>query len=60
VLPYLGRLEEAREAARACLRLNPRFTIRLFRSQTYSDHPIYLAGRERMYEGLRKAGVPAG
>jgi TolB-like protein/class 3 adenylate cyclase len=58
VLPYLDRLEEAREAARACLELNPSFTIARFRSQTNSDHPVYLAGRERMYEGLRKAGLP--
>ena len=58
VLPYLNRLEEAREAARACLELNLGFTISRFRSQTNSDHPVYLAGRERMYEGLRKAGIP--
>ncbi len=47
-------------SARACLELNPSFTIARFRSQTNSDHPVYLAGRERMYEGLRKAGVPEG
>ena len=58
VLPYLDRFEEAREAARACLELNPGFTISRFRSQTNSDHPVYLAGRERMYEGLRKARIP--
>jgi hypothetical protein len=44
--------------AEPCLELNPSFTIARFRSQTASDHPVYLAGRERMYEGLRKAGVP--
>ena len=60
VLPYLDRLEEAREAARACLELNPGFTIARFPSQASSDHPAYLAGRERMYEGLRMAGVPEG
>ena len=57
-LAHLDRIEEAREAARACLELNPSFTIARFRSQTNSDNPIYLAGRERMYEGLRLAGVP--
>ncbi len=57
-LAHLNRVEEAREAARACLELNPSFTIAQFRSQTNSDHPVYLAGRERMYEGLRKAGMP--
>jgi hypothetical protein len=60
VLPYLDRVEEAREAARACLEINPSFTIARFRCQTNSDHPVYLAGCERMYEGLRKAGVPEG
>ena len=59
-LAHLDRLEEAREAARACLEINPSFTIARFRSQTNSDHPVYLAGRERMYEGLRKAGMPEG
>jgi TolB-like protein/class 3 adenylate cyclase len=57
-LANLDRIEEAREAARACLEINPSFTIARFRSQTSSDHPAYLAGRERMYEGLRKAGIP--
>ena len=59
-LAHLDRLEEAREAARTCLQLNPSFTIARFRSQTNSDNPVYLAGRERMYEGLRKAGMPEG
>jgi TolB-like protein len=57
-LAHLDRLGEAREAARACLEINPSFTIARFRSQTNSDHPVYLAGRERMYEGLRKVGMP--
>jgi hypothetical protein len=55
---HLGRTEEAHNALRAGLELNPTFTIARFWSVTYSDHPVYLAGRERMYEGLRKAGVP--
>jgi hypothetical protein len=55
-----GRMEEGREAARAGLELNPCFTIARFRSSTFSDNPVYLAGRERMYEGMRKAGVPEG
>jgi hypothetical protein len=42
----------------APLELNPSFTIARFRSQTFNDNPIYLVGRERMYEGLRKAGLP--
>jgi tetratricopeptide (TPR) repeat protein len=57
-LGRLGRLEEAREAARAGLELNPGFTIARMRSLAASDHPVYLAGRERVYDGLRKAGLP--
>jgi TolB-like protein/class 3 adenylate cyclase len=54
----LGRVEDARDVLRAGLELNPTFTIARFRSQTFADNPVYLAGRERMYEGLRKAGLP--
>ena len=56
----LGRLEEARDASRAGLELNPSFTIARYRSQAYSDNPVYLAARERIYEGMRLAGVPEG
>ena len=56
----LDRLEEAREAARAGVELNPSFTISQYRSSPFSDNPVYLAGRERIYEGLRLAGVPEG
>jgi TolB-like protein/Tfp pilus assembly protein PilF len=55
---HLGRLEDAREAARAGLVLNPSFTIARLRSTPLSDHPVYLAGVERMYEGLRQVGIP--
>ena len=58
VLARLGLLEEAREATRAGLELNPGFTIARIRSMAFSDNPIYLAGRERAYEGMRLAGVP--
>jgi TolB-like protein/class 3 adenylate cyclase/Tfp pilus assembly protein PilF len=59
-LARLGELEEARAAARQGLTLNPCFTVRRFRAYTPSDNPTYLAGRERIYEGLRLAGVPEG
>jgi hypothetical protein len=42
----------------AGLALDPTFTIRRFRANNWSDNPVYLAGRERVIEGLRKAGVP--
>ena len=47
-------------AAQAGLTLNPGFTVRRFRAARFSDNPNFLAGRERMYEGLRMAGVPEG
>jgi adenylate cyclase len=33
-------------------------TIAAFKEQRNSNNPIYLATRERIYEGLRKAGMP--
>ena len=59
-LAMLGSLGEARVAAKAGLALNPSFTIRRLRTNAPSDNPIYLAGRERLYEGMRLAGVPEG
>jgi hypothetical protein len=45
---------------RSALALNPSFTIRRVRANVPSDNPTYLAGRERICEGLRLAGVPEG
>jgi TolB-like protein len=59
-LALVGELDEARAMAQAGLALNPSFTIRRYRTFTASNHPVYLAGRERVYEGLRMAGVPKG
>ena len=60
-LAHLGHLEDAREAAREGLELDPSFsTARLRRSMTFSDNPVWLAGRERLYEGMRLAEVPEG
>jgi TolB-like protein/Flp pilus assembly protein TadD len=62
VLARLGRLDEARASVNAGLALDPRFTIRRYRDVTYSnsDDPTYRAGRERLIEGMRLAGVPEG
>jgi tetratricopeptide (TPR) repeat protein len=57
-LSHLGELDEARAAAQAGLALNPSFSIHRFRANTPCSHPVYLAGRERVLEGLRMAGVP--
>jgi TolB-like protein/class 3 adenylate cyclase/Flp pilus assembly protein TadD len=59
-LARLGKLDEARAAVNAGLALDPRFTICRYRDVTYSnsDNPTYRAGRERLIEGMRLAGVP--
>jgi TolB-like protein/Flp pilus assembly protein TadD len=59
-LALLGRLVEARAAAQAGLALDPAFTIRRFQRNLSSDNPTYVAWRERMYEGMRFAGLPEG
>jgi tetratricopeptide (TPR) repeat protein len=56
----LGKLDEAWAAVNSGLALDPRFTIRRLRANAPSDNPIYLAGRERLVEGMRLAGVPEG
>jgi TolB-like protein/class 3 adenylate cyclase/tetratricopeptide (TPR) repeat protein len=60
MLGLQGAREEARKAAAAGLALNPGFTIRRLHDATPSKNPEYLAGRERLYVGLRLAGVPEG
>ena len=57
-LAQLGRLDEARDAAQAGLVLDPSFTIHRFRLGAATDDPTYLSGRERVLDGMRKAGVP--
>ncbi|MCS3763094.1 TolB-like protein/tetratricopeptide (TPR) repeat protein [Bradyrhizobium centrosematis] len=59
-LALLGSLDEAKVAAKALLALIPSFTVRRFRDGACSDNPIYLAKRERVYQGLRLAEVPEG
>jgi hypothetical protein len=59
-LALVGELDEARATVQAGLALNPSFTIRRVRTNTPSSHPVYLAGRERVCEALRMAGVPEG
>jgi TolB-like protein/class 3 adenylate cyclase len=59
-LAQLGKLDDARAAATAGFAFNPGFTIRRFRTGVSSDSPIFLAQRERVYDSMRKAGVPEG
>jgi TolB-like protein/class 3 adenylate cyclase/Tfp pilus assembly protein PilF len=59
-LGLLGSLDQARAAAQAGFAIDPGFTVRRFRDGVPSDNPTYLATRERLYEGMRLAGVPEG
>jgi TolB-like protein/cytochrome c-type biogenesis protein CcmH/NrfG len=54
-----GRSGEAREALAAYLRTKPKAdTIDLLRATAQSTDPVYMAQRERLYEGMRRAGLP--
>jgi TolB-like protein len=57
-LARLGRLSEARSEAQAGFAINPNFTISRARDAASSDNATFLAQRERITDGLRKAGVP--
>jgi tetratricopeptide (TPR) repeat protein len=61
-LARLGRLDEARSAVKAGLALNPALTVSRLGTTltTASDDPTFLAGCERLLDGLRKAGMPEG
>jgi len=59
-LALLGRQGEAEAEAKAGLAIAPDFTLAGFRATAESDNPVYLAQRERVIEGMRKAGLPEG
>jgi TolB-like protein len=59
-LAHLGRLAEARASVQGGLAIDPGFTMRRFIGAALSDNPIYLAQREQVIAGFRKAGVPEG
>jgi hypothetical protein len=56
-LARLGLLPEAYCEARTGLAINPTVSIPRFRASTASDNLTAVAGRERIIDGLRKAGV---
>jgi tetratricopeptide (TPR) repeat protein len=60
VLGLQGALDEARKAAAAGLALDPSFTIRRLQAATPGENPELIAGRERLFIGLRLAGIPEG
>jgi hypothetical protein len=57
-LALLGSLDEARVVAREGLALDRSFTVRRYRNGAPSDNPTYLASQERVYQGMRMAGIP--
>jgi hypothetical protein len=59
-LASLGALDEARAAVQAGLSLDAGFTIRRYREGAPRIDPTYLARRERVFMGMRMAGVPEG
>jgi TolB-like protein/Flp pilus assembly protein TadD len=59
-LAAVGRTDEARAAAQTGLKLDPSFTISRFLASAVSDNPTYLARRERIYDGMSRAGIPEG
>ncbi|MBW7961750.1 adenylate/guanylate cyclase domain-containing protein [Bradyrhizobium sp. BR 10261] len=59
-LALLGKLDEARVAAKTGLALDPTFTIRRFRSFPVRGDAKFVAGAKRMVKGLHIAGVPEG
>jgi TolB-like protein/class 3 adenylate cyclase len=59
-LAHLGRIDEARSAAKAGLALHPTYVLSHDRASraARSDDPKYLGQLERILEGMREAGVP--
>jgi TolB-like protein len=57
-LAHLGRCDEAEVAVASGLAFNPAYTIKRFRESSFGDSERFLRQRERVYEGLRIAGVP--
>ncbi|MFG3591033.1 winged helix-turn-helix domain-containing protein [Bradyrhizobium sp. RDI18] len=56
-LAHLAQIEEARAYLQRGLVLAPSFSIEQFHASSPTDHPICLAQRARIAEGLRKAGL---
>jgi tetratricopeptide (TPR) repeat protein len=57
-LAHLGRLDEARQAVKSGLAVNPNFTIERFLAAKESDNPVFVAQYVRVAEGMRLAGAP--
>jgi TolB-like protein/class 3 adenylate cyclase len=59
-LAGLEQSEEGRLEARKALSIDPTFTVRRYRADVPSDNPVFLAGRRRVYEMMRRVGIPEG
>jgi TolB-like protein/class 3 adenylate cyclase len=59
-LANLGKLDDARAAAKAGLGFDPTFTIRRLKSLNFSDNKEFRAGGKRTTRGMRMAGIPEG
>lgn len=57
-LALSGRIDEARAHVLRFQQLHPAFTLSRWRALEVSDAPEFLKQRERVYEGLRRAGMP--
>lgn len=55
-----GRDEQARAAMATFLSLAPGMTVARYDELRPSSHPAFIAQRERLYQGLRIAGLPPG
>jgi len=53
-----GRVEEARAEMAQFQQLRPGFTFSRFRATELSALPAYVEQRQRLYDGLRRAGMP--
>jgi tetratricopeptide (TPR) repeat protein len=56
-LAHLGRIDEAGKEIAELRRLQPGYTATTLRAEKLSDNPVFLARRERLFDGLRKAGL---
>ena len=58
-LAHLGRLEEAHTALAELRQINSRMgTVSAVQKGSRSQHPAYVALRQRMFDGVRKGGMP--
>jgi TolB-like protein/Flp pilus assembly protein TadD len=58
-LVHLGRIDEAQAALAELRQINPKMaTVAAVQKGSRSQHPAYVALRQRIFDGVRKAGMP--